>query len=89
MIYYNAIITLDTSFQCDKLILQSNQMKLQKEDAYMADIKNIKLTDDPLTNIQMMIPFLNDKSREALSYVIYGCCIGEEMAKKDSKEKEE
>lgn len=54
----------------------------------MTNIKNIKLTDDPLTNIQTMIPYLNDKSREALSYVIYGCCIGEEIAKKDSKEKE-
>lgn len=53
----------------------------------MANIKNIKLTDDSLTNIQMMIPYLNDKSREALSYVIYGCCIGEEMTKKDSNEK--
>lgn len=53
----------------------------------MADIKDIKLTEDPLTNIHMMIPFLNDKSREALSYVIYGCCIGEEMAKKNNDEK--
>ncbi len=30
--------------------------------------RNIQLTDDPLTNIHIMIPLLDEKSREAMSY---------------------
>lgn len=53
----------------------------------MADIKNIELTDDPLTNIKMMIPMLNERSRETVSYIMFGCCLGETIARQDSEKK--
>lgn len=43
--------------------------------------KNIELTKDPLTNIRIMVPMLNDRAREAVSYFMYGCCVGESIAK--------
>ena len=49
--------------------------------------ENITLTDDPLTNIHIMIPMLNDRAREAVSYLMYGCFIGEEIA--EGKKKKE
>ncbi len=52
----------------------------QKGSDFMAAAKDIHLTDDPLTNIYMMIPLLGKKEREAVSYLMYGCCIGQEMA---------
>ena len=55
----------------------------------MADIKNIDLTDDPLTNIKMMIPMLNERSREAVSYLMFGCCLGESIARQESKQLQE
>lgn len=45
--------------------------------------KNIELTKDPLTNISIMVPMLNDRAREAVSYFMYGCCVGESIAKGD------
>lgn len=47
----------------------------------MADKRNIQLTDDPLTNIYIMIPMLDDEQRKAMSYVMYGCFIGGKVAK--------
>ena len=38
--------------------------------------RNIKLTDDPLTNIYIMVPMLNNREREAVSHLMYGCLIG-------------
>lgn len=52
----------------------------------MADIKNLKLTKDPLTNIGLMVPMLNDRAREAVSYFMYGCCVGESIAKNSVEE---
>lgn len=43
-------------------------------------MKKIKLTKDPLTNINLMVPMLNDRTREAVSYFIYGCCVGESIS---------
>lgn len=43
--------------------------------------KTIELTDDPLTNILLMIPMLNERSKQAILYLMYGCVIGEEIAK--------
>lgn len=43
------------------------------------DIKNLELTKDPLTNIGIMIPMLNDRAREAMSYFMYGFCLGESV----------
>lgn len=47
----------------------------------MADIKNLELTKDPLTNISIMVPMLNDRTREAVSYFMYGCYVGESITK--------
>ncbi len=47
----------------------------------MADIKKLELTEDPLTNIERMTPLLNEESRKAVSYLMYGCYLGESMAK--------
>lgn len=47
----------------------------------MSDIKNLELTKDPLTNIGLMLPMLNERSREAVSYLMYGCCLVESIAK--------
>ena len=49
----------------------------------MKKIKNLKLTDDPLTNIHIMIPLLGEREKEAVSYLMYGCVLGEQMAKKE------
>lgn len=53
----------------------------------MADIKNLELTKDPLTNIKMMIPMLDERSREAVSYLMFGCYLGEAICK-DKNENE-
>ena len=54
----------------------------------MADINNLELTKDPLTNIRIMIPMLNDRSREAVSYFLYGVCVGESIAKYTHREEQ-
>lgn len=52
----------------------------------MAEMKDVKLTDDPLTNIHIMVPMLNDKAREAVSYLMYGCYLGEQAAMNGEKQ---
>ena len=47
----------------------------------MGEAKNITLTDDPLTNINIMIPMLDEENRKAVSYLMYGCYIGQQMEK--------
>lgn len=42
----------------------------------------INLTNDSLTNIHIMTPLLDDKGREAIGLIMYGCYIGEELARK-------
>lgn len=54
----------------------------------MSDIKNLELTKDPLTNIGLMLPMLNERSREAVSYLMYGCCLGESIAKDRQRDKQ-
>lgn len=49
----------------------------------MNNTRNIRLTDDPLTNIERMIPMLNDEQRKAMSHVMFGCFIGEEIGKSE------
>ncbi len=51
----------------------------------MSDVKNVKLTDNPLTNIHIMIPMLNEESRKAMSYLMYGCFIGVQLSEKVDK----
>lgn len=52
----------------------------------MADIKNLRLTKDPLANIRLMVPMLNDRAIEAVSYFMYGCCVGESLARENHAE---
>ena len=52
----------------------------------MANLKELELTKDPLTNIGIMVPLLNDRAREAVSYFMYGCCVGESSAKENQKD---
>lgn len=47
--------------------------------------KKIELTKDPLTNINLMVPMLNDRTREAVFYFIYGCCVGESISKSETE----
>lgn len=37
--------------------------------------KDIKLTDNPLTNIQIMLPLLDEEAREKLSLMIFGSVL--------------
>ncbi len=52
----------------------------------MADIKSLELTKDPLTNICLMIPMLDDRACEAVSHLMYGCFLGEHIAKEKNDE---
>ncbi len=54
----------------------------------MAEKRRIHLTDDPMTNIKIMVPMLNEEQRKAMSHVMFGCFIGEEIgeARKSRKE---
>lgn len=52
----------------------------------MSDIKNLELTKDPLANIGLMIPMLNDRACEAVSYLMYGCFLGQSIAKEKNDE---
>lgn len=52
----------------------------------MADIKNLELTKDPLTNICLMVPMLDDRACEAVSYLMYGCFLGQSIAEKNDEQ---
>lgn len=53
----------------------------------MAEVKkHISLTDDPLTNMHLMIPLLDEKAREAISYVMFGYILRDEQANKEAKQ---
>lgn len=54
----------------------------------MSNLKELELTKDPLTNISIMVPMLNDRAREAVSYFMYGCCVGESIAKDSQRDKQ-
>lgn len=51
--------------------------------------KNIRLTNDPLTNIHIMVSMLDDRARERFSDMMFGSFIGEEIAEKKKKELQE
>lgn len=53
----------------------------------MENLKELELTKDPLTNISIMVPMLNDRAREAVSYFMYGCFVGESIAKDKQSQK--
>lgn len=50
--------------------------------------KNIRLTNDPLTNIHIMVSMLDDRARERFSDMMFGSFIGEEIAEEKKKNKE-
>lgn len=51
--------------------------------------KNIKLTDNPLTNIKMMVPLLDEEGRKAFAFMMYGYNIcNSSLAKQESDKKE-
>lgn len=52
----------------------------------MADIKNLELTKDPLTNIKLMVPMLNEESRKAVSYLMFGFYLSERCEANKNKE---
>lgn len=54
----------------------------------MKEDKNIKLTDDPLTNIKIMTPYLDEKGRLAVSSMMIGWIWGQETEKSESDKKE-
>lgn len=47
--------------------------------------KNIQLTNDPLTNIHIMVSLLDDRARERFSDMMFGSFIGEEIAEEKKK----
>lgn len=55
----------------------------------MSEKKKIELTDDSLTNIRIMIPMLDESAREVISYLMYGCYLGEELASRKNKKVED
>lgn len=50
-------------------------------------VKGVPLTEDPMTNIHIMVPLLDEEGRKAIANMMFGYCLSESM-KKDSKEKE-
>lgn len=49
-------------------------------------MKNIKLTDDPLTNIKIMVPHLDDRGRAAVSGLMFGMLLANEKSEKKDRE---
>ncbi|MCI8957309.1 MAG: hypothetical protein HFG29_10155 [Eubacterium sp.] len=45
--------------------------------------REIKLTDDPLTNIHIMVPMLDKEGQEAVSHLMYGYYLGRGLADKE------
>lgn len=54
----------------------------------MENFKELALTKDPLTNINIIFPLLNERSKEAVSHLMFGCYLGESIAKDNQKEKQ-
>lgn len=52
----------------------------------MTENKKIQLTNDPLTNIRMMVPLLNDKARQRIADVMYGYYINEMHSESEVKQ---
>lgn len=52
-------------------------------------MEGIKLTNDPLTNIKIMTPYLDEAGRAAASALMFGIELGKNMTGSRSKEKKE
>lgn len=66
----------------DILKLQNNK---KKRDSIMEKKNSIKLTDDSLTNIKLMLPLLNDKAREKFADMMYGYYICERYSQSQTE----
>lgn len=44
--------------------------------------KKIQLTDDPMVNIRIMIPLLDEEGRKAISNMMFGYYLSESMKNK-------
>lgn len=62
---------------------------VNKGGIFMKEIKNINFTDDPLKNIYIMIPLLDDEARKTISHLMYGYYLGKESGNKKKKEMQE
>lgn len=54
----------------------------------MSNLKELELTKDPLTNINIIFPMLNERSKEAVSHLMFGCYLGESIAKDSQIDKQ-
>lgn len=52
-------------------------------------MEGIKLTNDPLTNIKIMTPYLDEAGRAAASALMFGIELGKNMTGSRSEEKKE
>lgn len=51
--------------------------------------KKIKLTDDPMANIHIMVPLLDEEGRKAISNMMFGYYLSESMRnRKEGQNKE-
>lgn len=55
----------------------------------MEKVKDIQLTNDPLTNIKIMTPYLNEKHRMAVGGMMFGMFLAEHLDRKENKENKE
>lgn len=52
----------------------------------MSNLKELELTKDPLANINIIFPLLNERSKEAVSHLMFGCYLGESIAKDSQRD---
>ncbi len=67
----------------DILKLQNNK---KKRDDDMKRGNSIKLTDDALTNIKLMLPLLNGRAKERFVDMMYGYFISEMYSRGQDKQ---
>ncbi len=67
----------------DILKLQNNK---KKRDDDMKRGNSIKLTDDSLTNIKLMLPLLNGRAKERFVDMMYGYFISEMYSRGQDKQ---
>lgn len=67
------------------LIIVSWSTKIKKGVIYTPGEKSINLSDDPLTNIHIMVPLMNDEQKKVISYVMFGFFLGAEVFEKKEK----
>lgn len=74
---------LTNKTECDTIISQDRQGGVT-----MSNLKELELTKDPLANINIIFPLLNERSKEAVSHLMFGCYLGESIAKGSQRDKQ-